>query len=90
MAGGPPRFGAVDRGAVDGHVAGLWRTHDGAIEVTAFRQLSAATWRALTTEAHDIAAFLAGRDERVYRRYHRWWNDLPAADVRRLAATSCP
>ena len=36
---------------VDGRVAGVWRAIDGAIEVTAFHELSTATWRALTTEA---------------------------------------
>ena len=70
---------------VDGHVAGVWRSVDGAIEVTAFHELPTATWRSLTAEAKGLAAFLAARDPGVYRRYHHWWDDLPAADVRRLA-----
>jgi hypothetical protein len=70
---------------VDGHVAGVWRSFDGAIEVTAFHELSAATWRALTSEARGLAAFLAARDPSVYRRYNHWWDGLPAFEVRRLA-----
>jgi hypothetical protein len=71
---------------IDGHVAGVWRSVDGAIEVTAFRELSAAAWRGLTKEARRLALFIAPRDPNVYRRHHRWWNELPSADVRRLAA----
>ena len=70
---------------VDGHVAGVWRSLDRAIEVTAFHELSAATWRALTSEARSMAALLAARDADVYRRYNHWWDDLPAFEVRRLA-----
>ena len=71
---------------VDGHVAGVWRSIDGAIEASAFHELSAATWRGLTTEARGLAAFLGARDPRVYRRYNHWWDDLPKSEVRRLAA----
>jgi hypothetical protein len=70
---------------VDGHVAGVWRSFDGAIEVTAFHELSAATWRALTAEARNLAAFLIARDVSVYRRHNHWWDDVPAFEVRRLA-----
>ena len=70
---------------VDGHVAGVWRVHDDGIEVTAFHDLPAATWRGLTDEAHQLATFLADRDTQLYRRYHHWWNDLPAGEVRVLA-----
>lgn len=69
---------------VDGHVAGVWRVFEGVIEVNAFHALPAATWRALTTEARCLAAFLAQRDLGVYRRYHHWWDDLPHSEVRRL------
>ena len=72
---------------VDGRVAGVWRAIDGAIEVTAFHDLSTATWRALTTEARELATFLAARDPDVYRRYHHWWTELPAFEVRRLSST---
>ena len=67
---------------VDGHVAGVWRALDGSIEVTTFHELPTATWRSLTSEAKRLAAFLAPRDPAVYRRYHHWWDDLPAAEVR--------
>jgi hypothetical protein len=70
---------------VDGHVAGVWRSVDGAIEVTAFHELPATTWRILTTEARRLAAFLAARDPHVYRRYNHWWEDFPSFEVRRLA-----
>ena len=70
---------------VDGHVAGVWRSFDGAIEVTAFHGLSAATWRGLTAEARRLAEFLAAREPSVYRRYNHWWDELPKSDVRRIA-----
>ena len=69
---------------VDGHVAGVWRSVDGAIEITAFHDLAAPTWRALAKEALGLATFLGGRDPRIYRRYHHWWDDLPDGDVRRF------
>jgi hypothetical protein len=71
---------------IDGRVAGVWRSMDGAIEVTAFQELSAATWRALTTQARGLASFLSARDPRVYHRYNHWWDDLPESEVRRFAA----
>ena len=71
---------------VDGQVAGVWRSFDGAVEVGAFHALSTATWRALTTEARGLAAFLASRDPHVYRRHDHWWDHLPHAEVRRLAS----
>jgi hypothetical protein len=70
---------------VDGQVAGVWRSFDGAVEIRAFHALSTATWRALTTEARGLAAFLALRDHNVYRRHDHWWDHLPHAEVRRLA-----
>ncbi len=70
---------------VDGLVAGVWRVVDGDVEATAFHPLSEPAWRGLTDEARRLAAFLAGRDTRIYRRFHHWWEDLPAADVRTLA-----
>jgi winged helix DNA-binding protein len=75
---------------IDGHVAGVWRPFDEAIEITAFHKLSATTWRALTMEAHSLAAFLAGRDPRVYRRYHHWWDDLPKSEIRRVGDPNDP
>ena len=65
---------------VDGRVAGVWRSCGDAIEVSAFHELSTATWRALTTEAQGLAALLAARDSRVYRRYDHWWDELPVQD----------
>jgi hypothetical protein len=69
---------------VDGQVAGVWRSIDGRIEATAFHPLARADWAALEDEAHALGAFLAERDPKVYGRYNRWWNDLPAAEVRLL------
>ena len=69
---------------VDGYVAGVWRPVEGGIEATAFHRLPDEAWAGLETEASALLAFLAGRDPAIYRRYWRWWADLPAADVRRL------
>ena len=69
---------------VDGHVAGVWRPRDGGIEATAFHRLPAEAWDGLEAEAAALLAFLAGHDPDVYRRFGRWWADLPAADVRLL------
>ena len=71
---------------VDGQVAGVWRSFDGTIEVAAFHALSTATWRALTAEAHGLAAFLVPRD-RVYRRHNHWWDHVPHAEVRRFTCS---
>ena len=70
---------------VDGFVAGVWRVVDGGIEATAFEPLSEAAWAGLEREARALLAFLASRDAAVYRRYVRWWRNLPAAEVRVLA-----
>lgn len=69
---------------VDGHVAGVWRTAAGGIEVTAFRRLGDEDWAALDAEARSLLAFLEPRDPGVYRRYAHWWKELPAAEVRVL------
>ena len=70
---------------VDGYVAGVWRpADDGGIEVTAFHTLPAKTWKTIAGEAAALAAFIAGRDPRVYRRYDRWWTKLPTGDTRVL------
>ena len=73
---------------VDGHVAGVWRAVDGAIEIAAFHKLSAATWQQLTKEAAALGVFLAKRDVNVYHRYHHWWADIPAVQVRRVTTGS--
>jgi hypothetical protein len=70
---------------VDGYVAGVWRPVDGGIEATAFAPLSDQAWSGLAEEARALVPFLAGRDPAVYRRYARWWDGLPAAEVRVLA-----
>jgi hypothetical protein len=67
---------------VDGHVAGVWRPVDGGIEATAFHKLSRDVWKGLETEARTLVKFLADREPTVYRRYARWWKDLPSAEVR--------
>jgi hypothetical protein len=71
---------------VDGYVAGVWRPVDGAIEATAFRRLRAGEWKGLAAEARALQALLADREPRAYRRYDRWWADLPGAEVRLLPA----
>jgi hypothetical protein len=70
---------------VDGYVAGVWRPVDGGIQVTAFHALPAEVWAALADEARALVALLADRDARIYRRYARWWDSVPAADVRVLS-----
>ncbi len=69
---------------VDGYVAGVWRPVEGGIEATAFHPLSDDAWAGLETEATALIAFLADRQPDVYRRYGRWWTDIPSAEVRIL------
>ncbi|MER8085308.1 winged helix DNA-binding domain-containing protein [Streptomyces sp. NPDC058316] len=69
---------------VDGHVAGVWRPVDGAIEATAFHPLPAATWDGLAAEARSLTELLGDREAAVYSRYHHWWAKLPDAEVRLL------
>jgi hypothetical protein len=69
---------------VDGYVAGVWRPLDAGIEITAFHGLPDPVWADLEAEAHGLREFLARREPAVYRRYARWWTDLPAAEVRTL------
>lgn len=71
---------------VDGYVAGVWRPVADGIEATAFHALDTATWKALASEAKAMLALLAGRQPAVYSRYGRWWESLPAGDVRILVA----
>lgn len=70
---------------VDGLVAGVWRPVDDGIEATAFHALDDEAWAGLDAEARALRAFLASREPAVYRRYARWWADLPGAEVRVLA-----
>ncbi|SEQ20638.1 winged helix DNA-binding domain-containing protein [Lentzea albida] len=68
---------------VDGHVAGVWRpTEDGGIEATAFHALRDEEWAGLAEEAAALRKLLGDREPQVYRRYARWWNGLPAHEVR--------
>lgn len=69
---------------VDGHVAGVWRPVEGGIEASAFHPLDHGTWDGLAAEAAALVAFLADRQPDVYRRYGRWWTDLPYAERRVL------
>jgi Winged helix DNA-binding domain len=69
---------------VDGYVAGVWRPVEGGIEATAFHRLPEEAWTGLAAEAAALAAFLAGRDPAVYRRYRHWWDKLPSTEVRVL------
>ncbi|MFF9046006.1 winged helix DNA-binding domain-containing protein [Streptomyces parvulus] len=59
---------------VDGRVAGVWRTVEGGVELTAFQPLGKSARRAVTEEAEKLAALLADRDPAVYRRYGHWWD----------------
>jgi hypothetical protein len=70
---------------VDGYVAGVWRPVDGGIEVTAFHHLNDNALDGFEAEAHALAAFLANREPTVYRRYARWWDELPGEQVRVFA-----
>ncbi|MCK2212257.1 winged helix DNA-binding domain-containing protein [Actinomadura sp. ATCC 31491] len=69
---------------VDGHVAGVWRPVPDGIEATAFHRLPGEAWHGLAAEAKELLALLAGREPAVYSRYGRWWDGLPAAEVRVL------
>jgi hypothetical protein len=69
---------------VDGYVAGVWRPVDDGIEATALRPLTKTDWTGLEAEAQALRRFLADREPDVYRRYGRWWAELPAAEVRVL------
>ncbi len=69
---------------VDGFVAGVWRVVDGGIEASAFEPLRDDDWRDLEREAAALLAFIGTRDPAIYRRYGRWWDGLPAAEVRTL------
>ena len=71
---------------VDGYVAGVWRPVEGGIKVTAFHRLADDAWEGLEGEACALVAFLANREPAVYRRYARWWAELPSAEVRVLRA----
>ncbi|WP_129665995.1 winged helix DNA-binding domain-containing protein [Phytoactinopolyspora endophytica] len=66
---------------VDGYVAGVWRPVEGGVEATAFHPLSDEAWAGLADEARALVAFLADREPQVYRRYDRWWAELPSAEV---------
>jgi hypothetical protein len=69
---------------VDGYVAGVWRQAGGQIEATAFHPLDKEVWDGLAREAHALMELLKARDPAVYRRYARWWTELPATEVRSL------
>lgn len=69
---------------VDGFVAGAWRAVDDGIEVAAFHPLPAQAWDELEGEAARLRRFLADREPLVYRRYARWWDTLPKAELRTL------
>lgn len=69
---------------VDGYVAGVWRPHDGGIEVRAFHELPDDAWAGLEEEAAALVALLAPRDRNVYGRYAHWWRSMPGEQVRIL------
>ena len=67
---------------VDGFVAGVWRPVGQGIEVTAFEALPKGDWDGIAAEAEGLIALLADREPLAYRRYGRWWSDLPRGEVR--------
>jgi hypothetical protein len=70
---------------VDGHVVGVWRMVEGAVEVTSFVELDGDTWSALTDEAAALRAFVTDRDPNVYARYGHWWDKgMPSVQIREL------
>ena len=69
---------------VDGQVAGVWRPVGKGIEATTFEPLTEEDWAGLEAEAAALVAFLADREPGIYARYARWWDGLPAHDVRML------
>jgi hypothetical protein len=69
---------------VDGHVAGVWRPVEGAIEAASFHPLSDETWEALAVEARALLGVLADRDPRPYARHDHWWAKLPDLERRAL------
>ncbi|MEU3839431.1 winged helix DNA-binding domain-containing protein [Streptomyces sp. NPDC028635] len=72
---------------VDGQVAGVWRAHDGGLELTAFHRLGRVAWRGLTEEAERLAALLTARDPAVYGYYGHWWTKgFPSAEIRTVKA----
>jgi hypothetical protein len=71
---------------VDGYVVGVWRPAEKGIEATAFHRLPDDAWQGLAAEAKAIVALLADREPHPYRRYDRWWDELPAVDFQVLPA----
>jgi hypothetical protein len=69
---------------VDGLVAGVWRPTEEGIEASAFHKLSKEVWHGLEAEAGDLMPLLEARERLVYRRYARWWADLPVVEKRVL------
>lgn len=67
---------------VDGYVAGVWRSTDEGIEVTAFDRLAEDVWENVALEARSLLGLIAGRDPNPYGRYRSWWKDMPAEEVR--------
>ncbi len=71
---------------VDGYVAGVWRPHEGGIEVAPFAPLSDETWTQVTEEARGMAALLSRAPGTYEGRYLNWWQDLPEAGRKLLPA----
>lgn len=69
---------------VDGYVAGVWRPHEGGIEVAPFASLPDETWAQVAAEARGMAALLSRAPGTYEGRYLNWWQDLPEAGRRLL------
>lgn len=70
---------------VDGQVVGLWRATADGVDAAVFEPLPTAAWDGLRAEAARLQTLLADREPEVFRRYRRWWEQLPDVEVRRLA-----
>lgn len=68
----------------NGYVVGVWRPADDGIEVHTFSDLPTTTWDALAVEAENMVGFLVDREPDIYRRYARWWEELPRGERRVL------
>lgn len=72
---------------VDGYVAGVWRSMDEGIEVTAFERFDEDVWEDVAHEARSLLRLITGREQNPYGRYRTWWKDMPSEEVRMFGET---
>ncbi|ANC31815.1 winged helix DNA-binding domain-containing protein [Isoptericola dokdonensis] len=70
---------------VGGRVVGVWRATVDGVDAALFEPVGRADLDGLEAEAAALRTFLADREPAVFSRYRRWWEQLPADDVRHLA-----